>query len=56
MPAKAFFDTNVLIYAVAHDDPRTQAEGLLALGGVLSMQILNEIRLGGSPKNLNALE
>ena len=43
MPAKAFFDTNVLIYAVAHDDPRsTQAEELLASGGVLSVQILNE--------------
>jgi predicted nucleic acid-binding protein len=43
MPAKAFFDTNVLIYAVAHDDPRcAQAEDLLASGGVLSVQILNE--------------
>jgi predicted nucleic acid-binding protein len=43
MPAKAFFDTIVLIYAVAHDDPRnTQAEELLASGGVLSVQILNE--------------
>ena len=43
MPAKAFFDTNVLIYAVAHDEPRsTQAEELLASGGVLSVQILNE--------------
>ncbi len=43
MPAKAFFDTNVLIYAVAEDDPRSaQAEELLASGGVLSVQILNE--------------
>ena len=43
MPAKAFFDTNVLIYAVAQDDLRsTQAEELLASGGVLSVQILNE--------------
>lgn len=43
MPAKAFFDTNVLIYAVAQDDRRsTQAEELLASGGVLSVQILNE--------------
>jgi predicted nucleic acid-binding protein len=41
--AKAFFDTNVLIYAVAHDDPRSaQAEELLASGGVLSVQVLNE--------------
>jgi predicted nucleic acid-binding protein len=43
MPAKAFFDTNVLIYAVAQDDSRSrQAEELLAAGGVLSVQILNE--------------
>jgi predicted nucleic acid-binding protein len=43
MPVKAFFDTNVLIYAVAEDDPRTaQAEELLASGGVLSVQVLNE--------------
>ncbi|HWO31356.1 MAG TPA: PIN domain-containing protein [Candidatus Acidoferrum sp.] len=43
MPVKAFFDTNVLIYAVAQDDPRsTQAEELLASGGLLSVQILNE--------------
>jgi predicted nucleic acid-binding protein len=43
MPAKAFFDTNVLIYALAEGDPRsTQAEELLASGGVLSVQILNE--------------
>ena len=43
MPVKAFFDTNVLIYAVAENDPRsTQAEELLSSGGVLSVQILNE--------------
>jgi predicted nucleic acid-binding protein len=43
MPAKAFFDTNVLIYAVAENDPRSaQAENLLASGGVLSVQVLNE--------------
>jgi predicted nucleic acid-binding protein len=43
MPAKAFFDTNVLIYAVAENDPRSaQAEELLSSGGVLSLQILNE--------------
>lgn len=43
MPAKAFFDTNVLIYAVAENDPRnTKAEELLTSGGVLSVQILNE--------------
>jgi predicted nucleic acid-binding protein len=43
MPASAFFDTNVLIYAVARDEPRSsQAEQLLASGGILSVQILNE--------------
>lgn len=43
MPAKAFFDTNVLIYAVARSEPHsTQAEELLASGGVLSVQVLNE--------------
>jgi predicted nucleic acid-binding protein len=43
MPARAFFDTNVLIYALAKGDPRSmRAEELLAAGGVLSVQILNE--------------
>ncbi len=43
MPAKVFFDTNVLIYAVAQNGPRNaRAEHLLASGGVLSVQILNE--------------
>lgn len=43
MPVKAFLDTNVLIYAVTEDDPRSaQAEKLLASGGVLSVQVLNE--------------
>jgi predicted nucleic acid-binding protein len=40
---KVFFDTNVLIYAVAQSDPRsTRAEEILLAGGVLSVQILNE--------------
>jgi predicted nucleic acid-binding protein len=40
---QAFFDTNVLIYAFAKDDPRTEvAENLLANGGVVGVQILNE--------------
>jgi predicted nucleic acid-binding protein len=43
MPAKTFLDTNVLIYAVADDDPRSaQAEELLATGGMVSVQVLNE--------------
>jgi predicted nucleic acid-binding protein len=43
MPAKDFFDTNVLIYAVAKNDLRTaKAEALLASGGMVSIQSLNE--------------
>jgi predicted nucleic acid-binding protein len=43
MPADAFFDTNVLIYAVTRGDPRgARAEELLAAGGIVSVQILNE--------------
>ena len=43
MRVKTFFDTNVLIYAVSKNDPRSAvAEELLATGGVLSVQILNE--------------
>src|SRR5947209_2584267 len=40
---RPFFDTNVLIYAFAQDDPRTEiAESLLSKGGVIGVQILNE--------------
>jgi predicted nucleic acid-binding protein len=43
MPAKNFFDTNILIYAVAKNDPRaSKAEGLLESGGLISVQSLNE--------------
>jgi predicted nucleic acid-binding protein len=43
MPVKAFFDTKVLIYALAEGNSRrAQAEELLASGGVLSVQVLNE--------------
>ena len=43
MPASAFLDTNVLIYAVAKNDPRaSRAEELLAGGAVVSVQSLNE--------------
>jgi predicted nucleic acid-binding protein len=43
MPDKAFFDTNVLIYAVAENDPRSpRAEALLASGGLVGVQVLNE--------------
>lgn len=43
MQGKRFFDTNILIYAVAQDDQRTPvAETLLTEGGVVSIQVLNE--------------
>lgn len=43
MRGKAFFDTNVILYAFAKNDPRTgTAETLLAAGGVVSVQTLNE--------------
>jgi predicted nucleic acid-binding protein len=43
MPGDRFLDTNVLIYAFASDDRRSaKAESLLAEGGVIGMQVLNE--------------
>ena len=43
MPAKDFLDTNVLIYALGKNDPRaSKAEALLASGGIVSVQSLNE--------------
>jgi predicted nucleic acid-binding protein len=43
MNVKPFLDTNILIYAFASNDPRSEkAEALLAAGGVISIQVLNE--------------
>jgi predicted nucleic acid-binding protein len=43
MSGSAFFDTNVFVYAVVQDDPRSQkAEELVAEGGTVSVQVLNE--------------
>lgn len=43
MSAKAFFDSNVLIYAmVSGDSRRERAQQLVAEGGVVSVQVLNE--------------
>ena len=40
---RPFLDTNILIYAFAADDPRSDlAEALVAAGGVISVQVLNE--------------
>ena len=44
MSDRPFFDTNVLIYVVGQHDERTApAEALLAKGGVVSVQVLNEL-------------
>jgi predicted nucleic acid-binding protein len=44
MNDKAFFDTNVLVYIVGEKDQRTgPAEALIAAGGVVSVQVLNEL-------------
>ena len=43
MNVKTFLDTNVLIYAFASNDRRAaKAEALLAAGGTVSIQVLNE--------------
>ena len=43
MSASAFFDTNVFVYALVQDDPRSlAAEDLIAKGGTVSVQVLNE--------------
>jgi predicted nucleic acid-binding protein len=43
MSGSAFFDTNVFVYAVVQDDPRSQkAEELIAEGGTVSVQVLYE--------------
>src|SRR5688572_33409415 len=43
MPGEQFFDTNILIYAFTTGDRRgAKAESLLAEGGVIGVQVLNE--------------
>ena len=44
MSDRGFFDSNVLVYVVGQEDARTEtAEALLAGGGVISVQVLNEL-------------
>jgi predicted nucleic acid-binding protein len=44
MPDKPFLDTNVIVYAFSADDPRSEkAYALLEAGGVISVQVLNEL-------------
>jgi len=40
--ARPFFDTNVLLYLLSKDAKADKAEALLAAGGVVSVQVLNE--------------
>jgi predicted nucleic acid-binding protein len=43
MNAKPFLDTNIVLYAFTPTDPRSEsAKALLAAGGVISLQVLNE--------------
>jgi predicted nucleic acid-binding protein len=49
--AKVFFDTNVLLYLLSEDDAKAdRAEALLAAGGVISVQVLNEFASVASRK------
>ena len=48
---KSFFDTNVLLYLLSGDPEKAdRAEALLAQGGVISVQILNEFAAVASRK------
>ena len=43
MSDRSLFDTTILVYAVSEGDPRAAvAENLLAAGGYISVQVLNE--------------
>src|ERR1044071_6115475 len=47
----AFFDTNVLLYLLSEDQAKAdRAEELLATGGVVSVQVLNEFASVASRK------
>jgi predicted nucleic acid-binding protein len=49
--AKTFFDTNVLLYLLAADAAKAErAEELLAAGGIISVQVLNEFAAVASRK------
>jgi predicted nucleic acid-binding protein len=49
--AEVFFDTNVLLYLLSNDAAKAdRAEALLAAGGVVSVQVLNEFASVASRK------
>ena len=39
---RAFFDTNILVYAATSDAKKRQAADCLACSGIISVQVLNE--------------
>ncbi len=44
MSHKVFLDTNILLYTIGQDDVRTPvAEALVQQGGIVSVQVLNEL-------------
>ncbi|HEX8623906.1 MAG TPA: PIN domain-containing protein [Allosphingosinicella sp.] len=45
MPAEAFIDTNVLVHLAGADEKALMAETLVAKGGTISVQVLNELTL-----------
>ena len=49
--AESFFDTNILFYLLSNDAEKAdRAERLLASGGVVSVQVLNEFASVASRK------
>ena len=49
--ADAFFDTNVLLYLLSGDGSKAdRAEALVAVGGIISVQVLNEFASVASRK------
>lgn len=40
---KVVFDTDILVYALSVDDKRHRAQEVLAAGGTVSVQVLNEL-------------
>lgn len=49
--AKPFFDTNILLYLLSGDsDKADRAEAVLAKGGIISVQVLNELASVASRK------
>jgi len=44
MSDKVFLDTNILLYTIGHHDSRTPtADALVEKGGIVSVQVLNEL-------------